>query len=259
MPVSSAVARGTVLSRPRAAIRRDLYASRGLSGPLALPSGVLLPPTRLIRASEARRPTTGPFMPPSRPSKRLSGLLLRASKALNRASEPLLPASEALDRVSGPLLPGSEALNRASEHLLPASEPWKGAAGLVKPVREGVGRGTRHKVMQPAVRKPIGSVRNRARSNPHQRCGLAPGRRSNEEDGLDPDAVQRALHRAPAAVQDVSVDHGCRDVLVTQQLLYRSDVIGTALTLSRWSKRFAGSKAGKIVTGLSRPCRRGRC
>ena len=124
---------------------------------------------------------------------------------------------------------------------------------------EGVGRGTRHKVMQPTVRKPVGSVRNRARSSPDQRCRLAPGRRSNEEDGLDPDAVQRASHPAPAAVQDVGVDHGRRDVLVTQQLLYRSDVIGTALTLSRWAKRFAGSKAGKIVTGLSRPCRRGRC
>ena len=167
-------------------------------------SGPLLP------ASEALNRASGPLLPASEALNRVSGPLLPSSEALNRASDSV-PASEALNRVSGPLLPGSEALNRASERLLPASEPWKGAAGLVKPVRKGVGRGTRHKVMQPTVRKPVGSVRNRARLSPAQRCRLAPGRRSNEEDGLDPDAVQRAAHPAPAAVQDMGVDHARRE------------------------------------------------
>ena len=40
-----------------------------------------------------------------------------------------------------------------------------------------------HKVMQPTVRKPAGSVWNRAQSSPDQRCPLAPGRRSNEKTG----------------------------------------------------------------------------
>jgi hypothetical protein len=166
MPVSSAGGTGNCTLAP---MRRDPSGSERVARTIraaALPSSVLLSPTRrLIRASEARRPATGLFMPPSRPSKRLSG--------------PLLPASEALNRVSRPLLPGSEALNRASERLLPASEPWKGAAGFVKPVRKRVGRGTRHKVMQSTV--PVGSVRNRALSSPDQRprrrpAGCAPPR-----------------------------------------------------------------------------------
>ena len=39
------------------------------------------------------------------------------------------------------------------------------------------------------------------------------GQRTLLADRLDADAIQRATHSAPAAVQDVGVDHGRRDVL----------------------------------------------
>ena len=80
-----------------------------------------------------------------------------------------------------------------------------------------------------------------SRSSSHRpaHCEAAGGLRhvlaggGNEEDGLDPDAIQRAAHSAPAAVQDMGVDHGRRDVLVTQQLLYRSDVIAGSQEMGR--------------------------
>ena len=59
------------------------------------------------------------------------------------------------------------------------------------------------------------------------------GQRTLLADRLDPDAVQRAAQSAPAAVQDVGVDHGRRDVLVTQELLYRSDVIAGSQEMGR--------------------------
>ena len=68
------------------------------------------------------------------------------------------------------------------------------------------------------------------------RFELAPARTGaagNEEDGLNPDAVQRTPHPAPAAVQDVGVDHGRRHVLVAQELLYRSDVIAGSQEMGR--------------------------
>lgn len=44
--------------------------------------------------------------------------------------------------------------------------------------------------------------------------------------GMGPkELIERAVHAAPALVQDVRVDHGCPHVTMSEQLLHGSDVI----------------------------------
>ena len=45
-----------------------------------------------------------------------------------------------------------------------------------------------------------------------------------EPSGLS-ETIERALHATAAAVEDVTVDHGRPDILVTQELLNGADVI----------------------------------
>jgi hypothetical protein len=154
------------------------------------------------------------------------------------AAGPFMPPSRPWKRPSEPLLPGSEALDRASERLLPASGPWKGVSGIVKPVSKAVERGAPRSEPENTVPTYAGR--------------LAPG--GNEEDGLDPDAVQRVAHSAPAAVQDVGVDHGRRDVLVAEELLHRSNVVAGTGTRSRsapgsaWTPRPCPARPGGSET-----------
>ena len=115
------------------------------------------------------------------------------------------------------------------------------------------------------MRKPAGSVRNRAPSSHDQRCRLAPGRRSNEEDGLDPGAVQRAHYPSATLVQDMRVDHRGRYVLVAEELLDRPDVVAPIAgdgwrtnglgygAWPAWLRPPAAQPAASHAGGLSRP------
>jgi hypothetical protein len=76
-------------------------------------------------------------------------------------------------------------------------------------------------------------------------------RRANAPNSCEP--VGRALHAAPAAIQDVGVDHGRLDVTVAQQLLDRADVI--ACTQQIGSK----SVAQRVRTDGLRNLRLPRC
>ncbi|OGO18826.1 MAG: hypothetical protein A2Z14_00390 [Chloroflexi bacterium RBG_16_48_8] len=49
--------------------------------------------------------------------------------------------------------------------------------------------------------------------------------RPTGRDPLGSDLIQWATNRHPAALEDMGVDHGGFDVLVTQQLLHGTDII----------------------------------
>jgi hypothetical protein len=123
-------------------------------------------------------------------------------------------------------------------------------AGVQRDAEAGiVGRNRLHRVRQNSGQSPDGAEGSRKamwfsegirplpmRRNPKRR--FRPTRAGshrgggNEEDGLDLDAVQRAAHSAPAAVQDMGVDHRGRHVLVAQELLHRPDVVAGTGTRS---------------------------